>query len=103
MVFISGWHIFLYIILFDKLRPTKSERVRANEPTISVTELKNLVTELKERQPDIGFRFRLMGEMWHPNFLKIFKVHEKGMTLIDEIANKLVFINELSTVIQFEL
>jgi hypothetical protein len=77
--------------------------VRANETTISILELKRLAIELKEKQPDICFRYRLMGEMWHPNFLKIIKVHGDGITLDDEVANKLIFINDLSTIMQFEL
>ena len=70
---------------------------------ISLLELKRLVIELREKQSDICFRFRLMGQMWHPHFLKILMVDGNKLILLDEIADKLIFINDLSTIMQFEL
>ena len=44
-----------------------------------------------------------MGEMWQPNFLRIMQINEKGAVLIEEMSKKLVIIQNLSNVMQFEL
>ncbi|MEX1239921.1 MAG: hypothetical protein WEB30_09390 [Cyclobacteriaceae bacterium] len=66
-------------------------------------ELKRLLYELQDLRPDISFRYRLMGEMWQPNFLRIMQINEKGAVLIEETSKKLVIIQNLSNVMQFEL
>ena len=66
-------------------------------------ELKRLLHELKDLSPDIGFRYRLMGEMWQVNFLTILQFTDKGAVFVDEATKKLVIIPELSSVMQFEL
>jgi len=66
-------------------------------------QLKRLVHELRDLRPDVSFRYRLMGEMWQTNYLRILQITEKGLVLIDETSNKLFFIPDLSNVMQFEL
>jgi hypothetical protein len=44
-----------------------------------------------------------MGQMWHPNFSKILMVRGNGITLMDEVARKLISISDLSTIMQFEI
>jgi hypothetical protein len=70
---------------------------------ISVTELKRLLVDLKERRPDISVRFRLLGEMWFPNFSKITLVPDKGVVLADAATEKLTAIQDLMSVMQFEI
>ncbi len=69
---------------------------------ITVTELKRLLVAIVETRSAICFRFRKVGEMWYPNFLRVLKVTEKGIILNDEVKNKL-FSLDLSSVMQFEL
>jgi hypothetical protein len=70
---------------------------------ISVLELKKLMVELKDKRPDICVRFRLLGEMWAQNFMRVLHVSEKKVMLNDEVANKLVILPDLSNIMQFEL
>lgn len=70
---------------------------------IGVLVLRRLLFELKEHRPDICFRYRLIGQMWAHNFLRVIQVTEKGVLLNDETSGKFVTIPNLSQVIQFEL
>ena len=71
--------------------------------TISVQELRKLVTDLFEQDAGISIRYRLIGEMWYHDFLKITGVDECGMSLVDQCTEKQIFLADLATVIQFEL
>jgi hypothetical protein len=77
--------------------------VDKNKTLISDLELKRLLIELKDKRPDICFRYRQLGEMWKPNFMRIIDISDKGAVLNDETHNKLVFISDFSQVMQFEL
>jgi hypothetical protein len=66
-------------------------------------ELKRLVNELADLRPDISFRYRLMGEMWQSSFLTILQVTEKGAVLVDQVSRKLFMIQDLTSIMQFEL
>ena len=70
---------------------------------VSTIELKQLLTELKEKGSDVHVRFRLIGQMWKPNFLKIVFITARGIVLVDEVDNTLIFITDLTRVIQFEI
>jgi hypothetical protein len=70
---------------------------------LSVTELSRLLVTIAEQRLGVCFRFRLMGEMWYPNFVRVLKVTDKGALLNDETKNKIISIADLSSVIQFEL
>jgi hypothetical protein len=74
-----------------------------NMTLISVLELKRLLVELKDKRPDICFRYRLLGEMWKPHFMRIIDINEKGAVLNDETNNKLIFLPDFTQVMQFEL
>jgi hypothetical protein len=73
-----------------------------NNP-VSVLELRRLLYELNDLRPDICVRFRLIGEMWMTTHVRIVKLTEKGVALNDERLNKLIFIQDLKDVMQFEL
>jgi hypothetical protein len=70
---------------------------------ISSIELKRLLIDLKEKRPDISVRFRLIGELWYKNFMLIDTITEKGATLKDETEGKIISIQNLNNVMQFEL
>lgn len=65
-------------------------------------ELKRLMVDLSEKRPDICIRFRLLGELWEVNFLRVMRVNEKGVVLLDETQG-LVSISDLNFVMQFEI
>jgi hypothetical protein len=69
---------------------------------VSVLELKRLVIEIKEHNQSICLRYRLLGNMWKPNFVRIVNVSENRMMVNDEIENKLISL-DLGNIIQFEL
>ena len=80
------------------------ERVmRDSHKQLSVTELNRILITIAEQRLGVCFRFRLMGEMWYPNFVRVLKATDKGALLNDEIQNKIISISDLSVIIQFEL
>ncbi|HEY0653241.1 MAG TPA: hypothetical protein VGD65_08930 [Chryseosolibacter sp.] len=70
---------------------------------ISVLELKRLLVDLKEKRPDICVRYRLLGEMWVVNAMRVLAVTEKGAMLNDENNNRLINLPDLSVIMQFEI
>lgn len=61
------------------------------------------MTDLRDKRPDICIRFRLLGEMWFPYFMKIVRVGETDVILNNEVDKKLVRVPDLSYVMQFEI
>ena len=70
---------------------------------ISALELKRLLVEIAEKRPQVCLRYRLIGEMWQPNFMRVKDVTDKGVFLKDELQNKTVLIPDLKWIVQFEL
>lgn len=70
---------------------------------VNIVELKRLLTDLRDKRPDICIRFRLLGEMWFPYFMKIVRVGETDVILNNEVDKKLVRVPDLSYVMQFEI
>jgi hypothetical protein len=70
---------------------------------VSVLELKRLLIDIKEKRPDICFRYRLIGELWIQHFRQIVNVTDKGILLNDEVLNKLIALSDISSIMQFEL
>jgi hypothetical protein len=71
--------------------------------TISIPELKRLLTELVEKRPDICFRYRIIGEMWKDNFMRVLKVTDGGVILHDGRNSQTITVTALSHIIQFEI
>lgn len=71
---------------------------------VSVTELKILILSIVEKRQPIGIRFRLIGQLWYPNFLRVIRSSNESEILFhDEKINKHMSISDLSNIIQFEL
>lgn len=70
---------------------------------ISVLELKRLLVDLREKRPDICVRYRLLGEMWVVNSMRVIKVTDNGVMLNDEQNNRLINLPDLSSIMQFEI
>lgn len=77
--------------------------LQKNSDSISVVELKRLLQEIKDSRSDVSIRLRILGRMWHSNFMKVFIVTANGAVLIDQITNATEIVNNLSDIIQFEL
>ena len=73
------------------------------QQAVGVLELRRLLFELKEHRPDICFRYRLIGQMWAPDFLRVIHLTDKGAILNDETSGKLIKILDISHFMQFEL
>lgn len=73
------------------------------ENQVSVLELRRLLFTIVDGHIDTGFRYRLLGEMWEPNFLRVVHVTDKGVLLNDEAHNAFKCIGDLSQIVQFEL
>ena len=71
-------------------------------PKISAHELSVLLSSIAGH-PEISFRFRLLGEMWQPNFMYVVNVGHGAVKLTDETTKKLVFVSDLKMIVQFEL
>jgi hypothetical protein len=76
--------------------------VTLNKTLISVLELRRLMVDLTEKRPDICIRFRLLGELWTVQFLRVMRVTEKGAVLLDETSG-LVSVSDLNFIMQFEI
>lgn len=76
--------------------------VIANKTLISTLELRRLIADLIDKRPDICIRFRLLGELWQPHFMRVNKITEKGAIFFDE-TNNLVSVGDLNFVMQFEI
>jgi hypothetical protein len=77
--------------------------ISKNALTVNVLELKRLLVELAEHKIDVSIRLRLLGDVWQINHSKVLRVTENGVALLDEFTNKLLFIQDLNNVMQFEL
>ncbi len=73
-----------------------------NKTLISTLELRRLMVDLLEKRPDICVRFRLLGELWGVNFLRIVRVTEKGGIFLNETQG-LVSVSDLNFIMQVEI
>ena len=69
---------------------------------VTAMELRRLLFEIKALEPKIGFRFRLMGELWQTKYYRIALLTDRGVALSNE-DRKLMVIANLNLVMQFEL
>jgi hypothetical protein len=70
---------------------------------ISILELKSLLVTITDNRLKVYFRYRLLGEMWQTNFVRVVKVTDNGVVLHDKIKNKTISLSDLKMIIQFEL
>ena len=70
---------------------------------ISVVELRRLLYTLVDNRLEICFRYRLLGEMWQPKFLRVVQLTPRGVLLSDEATYSLICLDDLAHIMQFEL
>jgi hypothetical protein len=78
--------------------------MEATTSVITVSELKKLLFSIVDNEDSVCIRYRTIGQLWYPNFLRVVKiVADKRVMFYDEIRERLISIPDLSTIIQFEL
>jgi hypothetical protein len=80
-----------------------SLQMTKNNQVLSIQHLRMLLTSIVDHKLQVCVRFRMLGQMWQPNHMRVLKLTEKGVILNDEINNKMVTVPDLSQVMQFEL
>jgi hypothetical protein len=66
-------------------------------------ELKRLLFDIKDKRNDICIRYRLIGEMWARNFMRVLAVKDHGTLLQNEKDGSLITIMDLSNIMQVEI
>jgi hypothetical protein len=78
--------------------------MEATTSVISVSDLKKLLFSMAQENYNVCIRYRTLGQLWYPNFLRIIKVvGDKRVMFHDETRKRLISIPDLSNIIQFEL
>ena len=68
---------------------------------ITSVELKRLLHDLKDKRPDIGIRFRLLGSMWSEHFCFIKKITDSEVIVEDQLPRAII--NRFQDIIQLEI
>ena len=76
--------------------PNKKKRA------ITALELKRILIDICEHHVDVCVRFRLVGQMWYDQFVRVVTVVEDRILLNDEVRQKLVTV-DLKNIVQFEI
>ena len=78
--------------------------MEATTTMISVSELEKLLFSISKHEHQICIRYRTIGQLWHPNFLRILKIEDgKRVLFHDETRKQLVQLHDFYTIAQFEL
>lgn len=71
---------------------------------VSQADLEALLFSIAQHEPGICIRYRTLGQLWYPNFLKIVNIQgEKTILFHDEQREKLISLSDPSRIVQFEL
>jgi hypothetical protein len=81
----------------------ENELIASKKSSLTILELKRLLFELKEKRPDICIRYRLMGELWKKNFMRITSIVENSLVVEDEQARIILGVPNIANIIQLEL
>jgi hypothetical protein len=71
--------------------------------SLTILELKRLLTEILDQRPDICVRYRLIGAMWNTGFTRVVFTTDSGAFFRDETHNRLMHVSTLDKIIQFEI
>lgn len=87
------------------MRPDSNEMDEKKIGEVSTTQLKRLLSRLADYpESEVCIRTRILGEMWHPNFMRVLRLSDKGVVMLnDETLRKAVIIPFARDIIQFEL
>ena len=86
------------------MAPAIHSRLTPQSSITSLEDLKQVLGTLANHGDDaVMFRFRLLGEMWQHNFMRVISVSDNSVALSDEINGRIVVLSDLKMIIQFEL
>jgi hypothetical protein len=78
--------------------------MEATTTMISVSELKRILFSISLREHQICIRYRTIGQLWHPNFLRILNIEDgKRVLFHDDTRKRFIQLQDFSTIAQFEL
>jgi hypothetical protein len=97
--YIFGHEIFISHHI-SKMRPQREIMPERN--ALSTLQLRQLLIDIKENAPNVCVRFRLIGEMWQEQMMRVVVVSDERVLLLNETENKLVSIT-IQHVMQFEV
>ena len=69
---------------------------------VTELELKRILIDICEHHVDVCFRFRLTGQMWYDQFVRVVTVAEDRILFNNEVLQKLLTI-DLKQIAQFEI
>lgn len=70
---------------------------------ISLLEFKRLLSDIRNRRPDVRVRVRLLGKMWAEQFCAVDFLNDNQVVLFDQREDEYHYINNINDVAQFEL
>jgi hypothetical protein len=79
-----------------------AESVSASQASMSSLQLKQLLINIKDHAPQTCIRYRLEGEMWLQQFVKVIMVNDHRVFVLDEAQDRLLSV-PISPIIQIEL
>jgi hypothetical protein len=71
--------------------------------SVTILELKRLLHELNDKQSYICVRYRLLGEMWQTDFVKIATIDDSGVLFYNETTGRFAKLSSVGKIIQFEI
>lgn len=78
--------------------------MEATTSLITMSELQKLLSSMVQQQTQVSIRYRTLGQLWYPNFMRVIKLEQgKSVLFHDEIRRKLIALPDLTRIIQFEL
>ena len=78
--------------------------MEATITVIPLNELRRLIFSIVQHESKTCIRYRTMGQLWNPNFMRIIKIEEDKRVLFhDESRKRIISLPDLSTIVQFEL
>ena len=78
--------------------------MEATTTLVSLTDLRKLLSAIGQRPHAVRIRFRTLGQLWYPNFLRVLKM-EQGRRILfhDAIRNEFIVLSDVNRIAQFEL
>jgi hypothetical protein len=70
---------------------------------VSIPELHQLLRSIIDLRPNVGLRFRLLGELWQTGFVRVVHLEENAATFYDERSDRNLLVSDIKLFMQFEL
>ena len=78
--------------------------MEATTTLVSLSDLRKLLTSIRQYPQSVHIRFRALGQLWYPNFLRVMKIEQgKSVLFHDAIRDKFITLADMGRIIQFEL